>query len=110
MSNVACKSARAANYTLYIINYTLSIDLLTLQRYDISIAVHECFGNFFSKICLIPSFSCFYIFAFYKSCHDVVNCQLSKSFSACQKPPLYNKYYIFIYSEQNDKSDFDFDK
>ena len=94
------------NFQFLIFNF---LPLLTLQRYDIFIAVHECFCNFFKKMLNFVIFLFLY-FAFYKSCQNVVNCHLSKSFSACQKPPLYNKYYIFIYSEQNDKSDFDFDK
>ena len=45
---------------------------------------------------------------------DGQNGHLSKSISGCQNPPLYNKYFIFIYSEQmtqceNENDHFDLD-
>ncbi len=85
------------NFQLLIFNF---LPLLTLQRYDISIAVHECFGNYFSKMYLIPSFSCFYILRFIKVVKmlSIVICQ-NRFLLVKNRHYIINIIYLYIVSK-----------
>ena len=78
----------------------LPSSLLTLQRYDISIAVHECFGNFFSKNMLNSVIFLFLYFAFLKVVKmlSIVICQ-NRFLLVKNRHYIINIIYLYIVSK-----------